>query len=242
MDFLKYEGDTFTIVGRCERTGMLGICLVTSEIATGSRGPHVKAGVGAVATQAYTNPYLGKLGLNLLELGFPAHKVVEEIRSTDEYIEYRQIGVVDKDGNTAVYTGKENKEWAGAFAKKNYIAMGNYLVNEGVAKAMANAFEASASEDLEERLMRAIEAGGNAGGQHGGEHHAAAIIVYDRDILPRVDLRVDYHKKSIDKLRQLLDFYKPLIPYYIARPLDPTIGGYGDWLLKHGAKQGPALK
>ena len=230
--------DTFTIIGRCERTGMLGVCLATSEIATGSRGPHVKARVGAVSTQARTNPRLGKLALNLLEVGYSATKVVEEVVASDPYIEYRQVGVVDKDGNSAVHTGAENKDWAGHIAKKNYIAMGNLLANEGVVKAMAETFESSLKEDLEERLVRAIEAGRDAGGQQGGRHNAAALLVCEWDIIPRTDLRVDWHDKdAISELRRFLEMYKPLIPYYAARPSDPTIGSFEEWLLKQGIKR-----
>jgi uncharacterized Ntn-hydrolase superfamily protein len=79
--------------------------------------------------------------------------VVEEIKGSDLFIEYRQIGVIDRDGNSAVYTGKENPEWKGYIAKQNYIAMGNWLANENVIKEMAEAFESSANENLEERLM-----------------------------------------------------------------------------------------
>lgn len=231
------EGDTFTIIGRCERTGMLGVCLATSEIATGSRGPHVKARIGAVSTQASTNPRLGKLAINLLEIGFSAPKVVEEIKGSDLFIENRQIGVVDNDGNSAVYTGKENLKWKGHIAKKNCIAMGNYLANKNVIKEMAEAFESSANENLEERLMRAIEAGRDAGGQVTGQQNSAAIIVCDWDILPRVDLRVDWHDNDgIAELRRLLEMYKPLIPFYALRIKDPTIGRWKDWLARQGGK------
>jgi uncharacterized Ntn-hydrolase superfamily protein len=232
---MNTQGETFTIIGRCDRTGMLGVCLATSDIATGSRGPHVKARVGAVSTQAYTNPRLGKLAINLLEIGFSAPKVVEEIKASDLFIEYRQIGVIDRDGNSAVYTGKENPEWKGYIAKQNYIAMGNWLANENVIKEMADTFESSANENLEERLMLAIEAGRDAGGQISGEQNSAALIVCDWDILPRVDLRVDWNDiDGIAELRRLLEMYKPLIPFYALRLKDPTIGGWKDWLARQG--------
>ena len=60
------EFSTFSLIGRCERTGMFGIAIATSEMAVGSRCIHVAPGVGAVVTQASTNPRLGHLGLNLL--------------------------------------------------------------------------------------------------------------------------------------------------------------------------------
>jgi len=149
-----------------------------------------------------------------------------------------RLSLVCFNGNSAVHTGKQNPEWAGHIAQKNYVAMGNYLVNEGVVKVIAEAFEASAGQDLEERLMRAIEAGRDAGGQHGGQHYAAALLVCDWEVFPRVDLRVDYHDEAIGELRCLLEIYKPLIPYYAQRPSDPTIGSAREWLLKQGTKQG----
>ncbi len=76
-------GDTFTIIGRCPRTGMLGLCLSTSEMAVGSRCPVIKARVGAVSSQAFSNPRLGKLAMNLLEKGYSAQKVVAEVVSSD---------------------------------------------------------------------------------------------------------------------------------------------------------------
>ena len=231
------DGETFTMIGRCDRTGMLGISLATNEMACGSRAPHVKARVGAVSTQASTNPRLGKLAINLLEMGFSAPKVVEEIKGSDLFIENRQVGVMDRDGNSAVHTGKENLEWKGHIAKKNCIAMGNYLANENVIKKMAGAFESSADENLEERLMRAIEAGRDAGGQVGGEQISAALIVCDWDIVPRVDVRVDWNEKdAIAELRRLLEMYKPLIPFYALRLKDPTIGRWKEWVARHGKK------
>ena len=63
------EFTTFSLIGRCERTGMLGVAIATSEMAVGSRCIHVAPGVGAVVCQASTNPRLGFLGLNLMRAG-----------------------------------------------------------------------------------------------------------------------------------------------------------------------------
>jgi uncharacterized Ntn-hydrolase superfamily protein len=216
---------------------MLGICLATTEIATGSRGPHVKARVGAVATQALTNPYLGKLGIRLLELGYTPEKVLEELKQNDAHLGYRQLGVVDRHGNSAVYTGSQNSEWAGHIAEKNFIAMGNYLASGDVVKAMADSFKISTGEALEERLMRSIEAGRDAGGQVNGRQNSAAMIVCDWDTLPRIDLRADWHDNdAIAELRRFLEKYKPLVPYYAERPMNPTIGRFTDWLEERGIK------
>ena len=111
--------------------------------------------------------------------------------------------------------------------------MGKYLANERVAKEMAEAFESSVDECLEERLMRAIEAGRDTGGQVKGLQNAAALKVCDWDVLPLVDLRVDWDDgDAVAELRRLLEMYKPLIPFYSLRLKDPTIGGWREWLAK----------
>ena len=110
---LGTETHTFTAIGRCPRTGRLGVAVTTSEIGTGGRAPHVKANVGAVGTQAYTDPRLGILALQLLELGYPAGRVLSELEASDPHIEWRQLGIVDRWGHTAVRTGANNSEWAG---------------------------------------------------------------------------------------------------------------------------------
>ena len=231
------EADTFTLVARCEPTGMFGIGLATSSIAVATRCPFAKANVGAVSIQAYPDPRLGPLAIELLEMGYAAPKVLAELKASDPHIEYRQIGVVDKDGNSAAYSGPMNKDWAGHIAKKNYVAMGNLLAGEHVAKAIADSFEATATEPLEERLMRAIEAGRDAGGQKDGLLFSAAILVYDRQVFPRVSLRVDHHEQPVDELRRIFEIYEPLIPYYVSRPSDPSLGSIRDWLTKHGTKE-----
>ena len=56
---------TFSLLGRCTRTGMLGAVVTTSSIAVGSRCPFARAGVGAALTQHRTDPRLGPLALDL---------------------------------------------------------------------------------------------------------------------------------------------------------------------------------
>lgn len=220
---------TFSITARCPRTGRFGVAITTHAIAVASRCPFVRANVGAVTTQSSTDPRLGPLGLNLLELGYSAGKVLREIEASDPYIEHRQIAVVDRSGKTAARTGRENRDWAGHREGDGYVAMGNVLVGERTCTAMAEAFEASAGEELEERLLRAIEAGRDAGGQHGGQR-SSGLIVYDREVYPRVDLRVDDHDEPVAELRRIFDLFRPLTEYWNLRAVDPTIGGAEDWL------------
>ena len=64
---------TFTAVGRCPRTGRFGIAVATGEMGVGGRVPFISANIGAVATQAYTDPRLGPLAIRLLEEAAAAH-------------------------------------------------------------------------------------------------------------------------------------------------------------------------
>ena len=211
---------TFAISARCPRTKRFGVAISTRPIAVGARCTFIAPGFGVVVTMATTNPRLGPLGLALLRMGYGAQKVLDDLAATDKHIEYRQVSVIDRDGNAAVRTGNLNRDWAGAIVKPDLVAMGNALVRERVAGDMAAVFESLPEEDLEQRLMSALEAGRDAGGQHGGQR-SAALLVYDAETFPYVDLRVDESEEPIAELRRIFDLYRPQIPYYYERPLKP---------------------
>ena len=102
---LGIEYNTFSIMGRCLRTGMLGVAVTTSDIAVGARCSYVKGLVGATATQANTDPRLGPFALRLLEMGYSAAGALQQMEASDPHIERRQLGLVDRDGNAAARTG-----------------------------------------------------------------------------------------------------------------------------------------
>ena len=217
------EFNTFSIIGRCSRTGMLGVAITTSDIAVGSRCPYVKPAVGAISTQASTDPGLGTFALRLMELGYPAKGALQQLESSDPHIERRQLGLVDRNGNSVARTGAMNNPWAGHTTGLDHVAMGNGLVGEGVVEAMATVFLEAAELDLEERLTRALEAGQQAGGeaQDATPHHSAALLVYASDTFSRVDLRVDDHPTPVAELRRLLDVFAPKLDYFALRANDP---------------------
>ena len=227
------ETHTFTVIGRCPHTGRLGIATTTSEIGVGGRVPAVKPHVGAVATQAYTDPRLGSLALQLLDLGYPAARVLAELEASDPHIEWRQLGLVDRWGHTAVRTGSRNTAWAGHLTGDGWVVMGNALVGAGVVEAMAQVMRTSPQEELEVRLIRAIEAGTAAGGQPGGQR-SAAILVYENAGFAIINLRIDDHVAPVQELRRLFDAFYPLKPYYQTRPDNPTIGRVADWARERG--------
>src|SRR5215475_9153535 len=223
------EFSTFAISARCPDTGKYGVAISTRPIGVGSRCPFVKPGVGVVVTMAVTDPRLGPLGLRLLALGYSARRTLDEIAASDPHIEYRQVSVIDRDGNAVARTGKENHDWSGHFCEPNMVAMGNGMTSERTASAMAETFRKTRDDDLEARLMSALEAGRDAGGQHGGQH-SAALVVYRAHEYPLVDLRVDEHAEPIGELRRVFDLYRPQIEYYETRPWQPAaLGVVEDW-------------
>ena len=233
MSGFAIEFNTFTILGRCPKSGALGVATSTGEMAVGSRVPFVKTAVGAVATQALTDPRLGPKGIDWLEEGVSAADVLERLAASDPYIEARQIGVVDAQGRTAARTGSENRDWKGHYEGDQFIAMGNRLTSRATVDAMVEAYRNNAEEALEERLMLAIEAGRDAGGQHGGQRSAAIKVCEDLDY-PIVDLRADDYDDPAAELRRLFDTYKPRIPYYRVRAAAPSIGPFYLWKEKQG--------
>ena len=231
---------TFSVLAKCERTGMFGMAIATRPIAIGAKCPFVRPHIGGLMVQANGDPRLGALGLKLLETGYSAAKVLQDLAECDgaENIEWRQIMVIDKDGNTAARTGAQNEEWRGHIARKNFCVAGNRLTSEKTVTAMAEAFEKSAGEDLAERLIRALEAGRDAGGQVAGQFSSALQVHHQRSYA-WVDLRVDEHNEPIAELRRLYGLYIPLIPYYQERPSNPSMPRDDDWRKALGIKGGP---
>jgi uncharacterized Ntn-hydrolase superfamily protein len=227
---LGIEFTTFSLIGRCERTGMFGVAIATSEMAVGSRCIHVAPNVGAIVTQASTNPRLGHLGLNLLRAGYSAPRVLEEIAGSDQHVERRQLGALDITGLGAARTGTENKPWAGHRVDRNVVVTTNMVASETVANDMFTTFQSSADLPLWERLLLALEAGKAAGGQPNGEI-SGGLFVVDREPYAVVDLRVDLNPEPVAELRRLADAYFPLVPYYYGlRPRDPNVPSAAEWL------------
>jgi uncharacterized Ntn-hydrolase superfamily protein len=229
---------TFSIIGRCERTGRLGIAIATSEMAVGSRCIHVAPGVGAVISQAASNPRLGALGLNLLRAGYSAPRVVDELAASDQHVERRQLGCLDTTGLGAARTGSATKPWNGHRVDRNVVAAGNLLVGAGVVDAMLERFRGSPDRPLWERLLAALQAGKAAGGEPTGER-SSGLYVVDRGPFPLVDLRVDLHPEAVAELGRLAEQYFPLVDYYTERPANPDLPPAAEWLARRSGVGSP---
>ena len=219
---LGVERHTFTILARCPRTGALGVGIATYSLGVGGYCPAISPGAGVLSSQAFADPRLRPIGIQILEAGSSADKAMKGMQDSDPYIDYRQVGIVDAQGGVAVHTGPNARTWAGHETGPAYVAMGNVLVGPQVVDAMARTFESSETEDLEERMLRAVEAGRDAGGQPEGQR-SAALIVYREESYPWMDLRVDAHLEPVAELRRVYELYRPMASYYYyLRPKDPA--------------------
>jgi uncharacterized Ntn-hydrolase superfamily protein len=214
---------TFSIVGRCSETGQLGIAISSSSIAVGARCPWLRAGVGAVATQNVTLPALGPQILDLLENNgrLDPAAALDRALGANEWSEYRQVTVVDGQGRTAFFSGKEALGTYHAVGGSQCVAAGNMLSGIHVIEAMIPVFE-QASGALADRLLAAMCAAMAAGGEAGPVHSAALKIVGDLS-WPIVDLRVDWADDDpIGTLDGLWQAYRPQMQDYVTRALNPT--------------------
>ena len=100
---------TYTLLARCPKTGALGVSIATYSLAVGSKCPAIASKVGAITTQAFVNPTLKALGLRLLGLGHPAAQVLELLRGADNDFEFRQVALVDRNGQVACHTGSRTR-------------------------------------------------------------------------------------------------------------------------------------
>lgn len=200
---------TFSIVAWDPTTGMTGVAVATKHLAVGALVPHARAGVGAIATQAQTNPLLGIRGLHLLERGCrdgaaPPETVLRRLLLDDPEREQRQLHLVNRAGQSAAWTGQDCIDWAGHLSFENFSVAGNMLVGPEVIEAMADAYQAAVQESLSQRLLLALEAGDAAGGDKRGKQ-SAALYVMDSEVYPHLDLRVDHHDQPIATLRTLFE-------------------------------------
>lgn len=214
---------TFSITGRCARTGQVGVAITTSSIAVGSRCPWVRAGVGAVATQNVTLPSIGHDVLDRIAAGAEAQAALDAVMAAEAHPDYRQVAVVDHLGNTALFSGARALGVHAQALGDGVISAGNLLASAQVPQIVVDRFEASANLALPERLLQGLEAGLHEGGGEAGPLHSAALLVADATPWPMVDLRVDLSDTCpITALRGLWTAYQPQMADYIARALNPA--------------------
>jgi uncharacterized Ntn-hydrolase superfamily protein len=218
---------TFSLVGRCARTGMLGLVVTSSSPAVAARCAWARGSVGAVATQNVTDPSLAPQVLDRMALGRPAADALNEVMASAPFAEYRQLAAIDAAGRTASYSGARTLGRHNSSSGKDCLAAGNLLADEKVTAAMVHAFEQRPRDHLAGRLLDALRAGAAAGGEQ-GPVHSCGLLVADRVTWPVTDLRVDWHDDPIAELERLWAVWQPQEAAYLRRALDPMAApGYG---------------
>ncbi len=203
---------TYSIVCRDPISGDMGVAVQSHWFSVGSVVTWAEAGVGAVATQAFSNISFGPRGLQLLKQGMGAKQALDSLIASDEGREVRQLAIVDAKGGVATHTGKKCIPFAGHVTGKGYSVQANLMISDKVWPAMDRAF-GSAEGTLAERMLSALEAGEAAGGDIRGRQSAALLVVRGKstgnsweDRL--VDLRVDDSPEPLVELRRLLDVHR----------------------------------
>jgi uncharacterized Ntn-hydrolase superfamily protein len=206
---------TFSIVAADPTTGEVGCAVQSKYFAIGAVTPWVRAGVGAVATQAMgVVARNGQRALSELAAQVDPAAALDQALAEDADRELRQLGAVSADGRAAAFTGRDCSEWAGHLVGDGFAVQGNMLANADVLAAMRSAF-LDVLAPLPERMVAALEAGQAAGGDRRGQQAAALVVEQlgaakrSREGIDRVcDLRVDDHPEPIVELRRLITLWR----------------------------------
>jgi uncharacterized Ntn-hydrolase superfamily protein len=193
---------TWSIIARDDETGRVGIAVATRFFAVGALVPRVRTGAGAIASQAFMNPYYGPRGLALLEAGVGAEDVVARLTAGDEGRHNRQLHVMDRQGGFATYTGSACIDWCGHQLHSSFSVAGNMLAGPQVLAETARVYEVERTMPFARRLIAAMRAGEAAGGDKRGRQ-SAALLVHDGEDYPLYDLRVDDHPDPLAELTRL---------------------------------------
>jgi uncharacterized Ntn-hydrolase superfamily protein len=212
---------TFSLAGRCERTGKFGIVVSSSSPAVAARCAHVRAGVGAACTQNITDPRLGPALLGHLERGLSARTAMSRLVRDTGNIEYRQLAIIDAMGDTAVHSGANVLGMHATAQGIDAVAAGNLLADERVPAEMVRAFESDTAAELGDRLIAALQAGLATGGEV-GQVHSAGLAIAGEVEWPETDLRVDWSDDPIGQLAVLWRLWRPQAADYVRRAINPS--------------------
>jgi uncharacterized Ntn-hydrolase superfamily protein len=212
---------TFSIVGRCERTGELGTAIASPSMAIGNRCLRVRSGVGAVVTQNAASPKLAREALDYMQSGLGPTSTLNLLTVDREHVDFRQLLMVDNEGKTGHFSGHQIKNEHATSEGTNAVAGGCGLVAVMVPSAMIVAFEQLSDAPLASRLISALEAGYDLISEDHDTHSAALLVAGDQD-WPLVDLRVDWHQSApVAVLRGLWEAYQVEVDTVIADALAP---------------------
>src|SRR5688572_29783538 len=215
--------NTYSIIGRDPETGELGIGVASRVLAVGRNGSSFRGGVGVIVHQASSDPYYGRIGMEMLDAGLDPQEVMARLVRSDLRSESRQVAILDAQGRSAAFTGGgpvglaeyshprgPDEPWKGHKCGVDYCAQANTMMSPDVVTNLARSFESTKGSgmSLAERLVAAMEAGNSGGADIRGQQSAALFIVKKlsgaggySDV--GEDLRVNDHPQPIVELRRL---------------------------------------
>ena len=201
---------TYSIVARDPASGRFGVAIQTCWPFVGAGCPWVESGVGAVATQSFTEVAHGPNGLARLRDGEAAPDALAALLGADPGAAVRQVGIVDASGRAAAHTGARCVEAAGHLTADGVSVQANMMERASVWPAMLAAYRTSAG-DFVDRLLAALRAAEAEGGDLRGRQSAVLVVSgtpadpgWKRDI----DLRVDDHPAPLDELERLVRLHR----------------------------------
>ena len=194
---------TWSIVAR-DPSGAFGVAIASKFFAVGALCPHARSGVGALATQALVNPLLAAPALQGMAQQRDPVALLHALLATDPGSAQRQFHMIDSKGRGAAHTGAECIDWCGHTLQEGFSVAGNMLAGPQVIQATAQSYAAHAALPFAERLIKALAAGELAGGDKRGKQ-AAALLIYNGQDYPALDLRVDDHAEPITELGRLYE-------------------------------------
>ena len=210
---------TLSIAAWDRASGQLGAAIASSSISVASRCLHWRSGVGIALSQNVTDPRLGPRLLDLLADGVDARSALDATVASTPYHRFRQLGLVDAAGNTALFTGEGALGCFASAAGEHCIAAGNLLAHDGVPAAMVEAFE-GASGSFGTRVLGALVAGIEAGGE-AGPVHSAGLLIGGEPTWPLAELRIDWAEDPMPQMREGWAVYEPQIDAYVTRAFRP---------------------
>ena len=212
---------TFSLAGRCARTGAVGAVIASASMAVAARCVAVRAGVGAVCSQSTTDPRLREALLQAMASGLAAVDAVAAVTGRAPDIAYRQLAAVDAHGGSASYSGDLALGEVTDISAADAAAAGNLLADRDVPASMLAAFADRAGDHLGDRLIAALAAGLAAGGEV-SPVRSAGLVIAESVPWPVTDLRVDWHDDPVGQLARLWRRWQPQAESYVGRALRPS--------------------
>lgn len=211
---------TFSLAARCPETGAFGVVITTASVAVGARCPFARGKVGAVLSQNRTDPRLGPRGLDLLAEGKSAKESIDELVRTAHVPGWRQLASVDRQGQTAHYSGHSIVSKHCGAEGPACVSIGNLLVSDTLPKRMIEGYMADPKAAFADRLIDSLVAGLEAGGEINPVRSAALLVAENFDFA-EINLRVDDHDNPVAELRRIWKVYEPQVGTFVLRVLDP---------------------